>query len=80
MLISHKRNSKTKQYSVTNLLFLIFLRKQMSVYKLFLILPDTEFSFIIIIIIKMLNMMISYSFSFIIGDKLVSSKYLLICN
>lgn len=79
MLISHKRNSKTKQYSVTNLLFLIFLRKQMSVYKLFLILPDTEFSFIIIII-KMLNMMISYSFSFIIGDKLVSSKYLLICN
>lgn len=65
---------------MTNLLFLIFLRKQMSVYKLFLILPDTEFSFIIIIIIKMLNMMISYSFSFIIGDKLVSSKYLLICN
>lgn len=79
MLISHKRNSKTKQYSVTNLLFLIFLRKQMSVYKLFLILPDTEFSFTIIII-KMLNMMISYSFSFIIGDKLVSSKYLLICS
>lgn len=51
----------------------------MSVYKLFLILPNTEFSFTIIII-KMLNMMISYSFSFIIGDKLVSSKYLLICS